>query len=162
MKRRQIALLVIAMFFSAALYGQWLQMNRSLSEHASATPVTFEGGMSFKLAEENSIHLSEKRIKHILYGDETGGGHKHGMNKPCKSEFPEDWTDEKIITAIKKIATDETINWKQQDNGNFVANTKEDSLKIRIVLNEDRSEIITAYPTNVPRNPCNAANDNNP
>jgi len=159
MKHRPIAIIVIAMFFSAALYGLWLHLNRS--EPASAQSPTFEPGMSFELADENSIHLSEKRIKHILYGDETGGGHKHGMNKPCKSEFPEDWPDEKIITAIKKIATDETIKWKQQDNGNFVANAREDDLKIRIVLKEDRSEVITAYPTNVPRNPCNAAKDNN-
>ncbi len=159
MKRRQIALLVIAMFFSAALYGQWLQMNRS--EPAPAQSLTFEPGMSFELADENSIHLSEKRIKHILYGDETGGGHKHGQNTPCKSEFPANWNDEKIIETVNHIATDGNTDWKQQDNGYFVSDTKIEDLKIRVVMDKDEGEIITAYPVNVPRNPCNAANDNN-
>lgn len=49
-----------------------------------------------------------------------------------------------------------------QDNGNAVADTKIENLKIRVVMNPETAEIITAYPTNVRRNPCPAANDNYP
>lgn len=84
------------------------------------------------------------------------------MNKPCKSEFPAYWNDRKIIDTINKIAANDNTNWKTQDNGYLVTDTKIENLKIRVVMNPEKPEIITAYPTNVPRNPCRAANDNNP
>jgi hypothetical protein len=34
---------------------------------------------------------------HILDGDRQGGGHRHGTGQPGKSEFPPDWSDDKII-----------------------------------------------------------------
>ncbi len=164
MKKRQLTAIISALLL--LLIGAFSAQFQEKPAPTDTPPMTFESlnyesGMSFKLTNENSIRLSEKRIQHILYGDESGGGHKHGQNKPCKSEFPAGWTDKKIISTINKIATDETTKWKEQDNGNFVANAREENLKIRVVLNEDRSEIITAYPLNVPRNPCDAANDNN-
>ncbi|MBK6897571.1 MAG: EndoU domain-containing protein [Alphaproteobacteria bacterium] len=161
MKKRQLTAILSALLLLiiSALAAQWQE--KQPSQPISYSSLTYEEGVSVKRANEDSIRLSEKRIKHILYGDESGGGHKHGQNKPCKSEFPENWSDEKIISTINKIASDETTKWKQQDNGNFVANAREENLKIRIVLNEDKSQIITAYPLNVPRNPCplNAKND---
>ena len=154
MKKRQLTAILSALLLLviSALAAQWQEKQPSQPFNASSPTQT--GEMSDKRTDEDSIYLSEQRIQHILYGDETGGGHKHGQNKPCKSEFPANWTDEKIISTINKIASDETTKWKEQDNGNFVANAREQNLKIRIVLNEDKSQIITAYPLNVPRNPC--------
>ena len=45
------------------------------------------------------IGVSPERTTHILDGDETGGGggHRHGVGKPGKTEFPASWDDEKII-----------------------------------------------------------------
>ena len=40
-----------------------------------------------------------ERITHILDGDADGGGggHRHGVGKPGKTEFPANWDDEKVI-----------------------------------------------------------------
>ncbi|MCB1681567.1 MAG: EndoU domain-containing protein [Alphaproteobacteria bacterium] len=122
----------------------------------------FQQKTAANLTERGSIALSPDRIKHILYGDKTGGGHRHGQHKPCKSEFPENWSDQKIIDTVSKIASNDNTNWNRQDNGYFVTNTKIENLKIRVVVNSDKTQVITAYPTNVPRNPCTAANDNDP
>ncbi len=98
--------------------------------------------------------LTAKAKQHILYGNETGGGHKHGINKPCKSEFPKHWNDQKIITAIKEIAANDNLNWEKQKNGYYVAEEKHDAINVRVVLGRQQKKIITAYPTNVKRNPC--------
>lgn len=105
------------------------------------------------------VLLSDTRITHILYGDETGGGHLHGTGTPCKSEFPADWNEEKIIQTTKSIAANDNLNWRQEQNGYFVTEDMTDGVNVRVVLDPQRSYIITAYPTNVPRNPC-PANDN--
>jgi len=103
--------------------------------------------------------LTQDSIIHILYGDERGGGHKFGIGKPCKSEFPESWSDEKITETVKTIAANDNLNWQEENNGYFVTETMQDDIEIRVVLNDDKTRIITAYPINVKRNPC-PANDN--
>ncbi|MDE1153254.1 MAG: EndoU domain-containing protein [Micavibrio sp.] len=104
--------------------------------------------------------LSESRKQHILYGDDHGGGHLHGINRPCKSEFPANWSADDVVAAVKADAANDNLGWRQQGNGYYVADANDHGVKIRIVLNRDKSEIITAYPLNTPRSPCNAANDN--
>lgn len=111
---------------------------------------------------EKSFSLSKRAKTHILYGDQSGGGHMHGIGKPCKSEFPKDWDENEIVETVEKIAANDNLNWRQQDNGYYITNKNENGLKIRVVLNPDKTEVITAYPLNVKRNPCpGAANDNN-
>lgn len=105
--------------------------------------------------------LTEERRVHILYGDAKGGGHFHGVGKPCASEFPADWSEEDVVETVKQLAANDNLNWKQQKNGNYVAEAPVSALQVRVVLNRDRSKIVTAYPVNVQRNPCNRpANDN--
>jgi len=99
------------------------------------------------------------RRTHILYGDQSGGGHLHGAGKPCKSEFPASWSAEKIISTVERAAANDNIPWALQDNGYYVADVMADNIRLRIVLNNDKSEVVTAYPLNVQRNPC-PANDN--
>lgn len=112
-------------------------------------------------SDNTAPQLSEKRLTHILYGDQTGGGHLHGQNVPCKSEFPANWDATKIETVVTKTAANDNLNWQQGRNGNWVAEDTVDGLRIKIVLDDERDDIITAYPTNVKRNACNkAANDN--
>jgi len=106
----------------------------------------------------SAIEIPPDRAKHILYGDHSGGGHKYGVGKPCKSEFPQSWDDNKIIGTIKKIAANENTDW-QKDGYYYVTETNVENLRIRVVLNKKTNQIITAYPKNRPRNPC-PANDN--
>ena len=114
-----------------------------------------------KIRTDAPVTISESRKEHILRGDATGGGHKFGTGKPCKSEFPKDWSSKDIVENVELIASNDNLPWKKQKNGYYTAEKMVDGVKVRVVLNRNRDEVITAYPTNVKRNPCPAANDNN-
>ena len=96
---------------------------------------------------------------HILYGDQTGGGHLHGTGKPCKSEFPSTWDVNKVKTTVKRLATNDNANWRKEDNGYTVSEQMVSSINVRVVMDPRNNEIVTSYPINVPRNPC-PSNDN--
>ena len=99
------------------------------------------------------------RDRHILYGDHKGGGHIYGAGKACKSEFPEDWDSNKILETTARIAANDNLDWDKQRNGYYVSEQMIDEVRVRVVLGRERRNVITAYPTNRPRNPC-PANDN--
>jgi hypothetical protein len=103
--------------------------------------------------------ISPKSRVHILYGDRTGGGHMFGQNKPCKSEFPKGWDEARILNTIGQIAANDNINWRREGNGYYTGQQNVDGVKVRVVLNRERDDVITAYPVNGRRNPC-PANDN--
>ncbi len=105
-------------------------------------------------AEDSSGLLPPSVEKHIIYGNSTGGGHLYGVGRPCKSEFPKDWTVEKIIQTVKSQAVNDNLSWRQEDNGYQVSEKQHGKVRVRVVLNENKSRIITAYPTNRGRNPC--------
>ena len=105
------------------------------------------------------VILTPERAEHILYGDERGGGHLHGVGKPCKSEFPQDWDAEQITATAERIAANDNLDWEAQRNGYYVAESNQGDVRVRVVLGPQRQHIITAYPVNVERNPC-PANDN--
>ncbi|QQG37212.1 MAG: EndoU domain-containing protein [Micavibrio aeruginosavorus] len=111
---------------------------------------------------ETAPVLTAQGRQHLLYGDERGGGHLHGAGRPCKSEFPASWDAAAVIDRVQNIAANDNINWRQQDNGYHVAEQTIDDIRVRVILNQDQSRIITAYPTNVPRNPCPAKPANDP
>ncbi len=170
-KNKVIALAISLLLLMAAATGfiddgsahkplEILQSVLQTSENPEETSLTYDAGMTAISADELK-YISPERARHILQGDQNGGGHKYGANKPCKSEFPQDWDDVKIIKTIDKIAANDNLNWKQQDNGYYVAETMEGTLKIRVVLDRERDDVVTAYPVNVRRNYCPpAANDN--
>ncbi len=116
-----------------------------------------------KMGVGGPVTISEARQEHILRGDATGGGHKFGLGKPCKSEFPKDWNNDEIIETVELIASNDNLPWKKQKNGYFMAEETVDGVKVRVILNGRRDDVITAYPVNVKRNPCppqTPANDN--
>jgi hypothetical protein len=95
-----------------------------------------------------------KARRHILDGDETGGGHRAGTGKPGKSEFPANWSDEQILHHISDIATDPAApRVPQGNNGNIKVTGTRDGIDITVILDPTGSRIITGFPTNVPRNP---------
>jgi len=102
--------------------------------------------------------ISPERRTHILYGDATGGGHMHGVGKPCKSEFPKTWSEDTIIKEVEVIAANDNLNWEQQRNGYYVTEQNVGTVKIRVVKGRNNEKVITAYPTNTGRNYC-PAND---
>ncbi len=92
--------------------------------------------------------LSEQARTHIIEN------HHHSAGIPCKTEFPEDWDEEKVISVVKKLAANDNAPWRQEENGYYVADQPYETLDIRVVLDEEGDDIVTAYPTNLPRNPC--------
>ncbi|MCC8396671.1 hemagglutinin repeat-containing protein [Paraburkholderia sp. MMS20-SJTR3] len=104
---------------------------------------------------QSDVNLaSPDRTDHILTGDATGGGHQW-PGGPGKSVFPQDWSSSKIMNAVSDIATDPSIPETVQANGRIVKNGSVDGIDIRVVI-EPASKgggIVTAFPTNVPRNP---------
>lgn len=105
------------------------------------------------------VTISPQQRTHILYGDARGGGHFHTADKPCKSEFPEEWDEDKIIGTIEMVAANDNIPWRKADNGYHTGEQTIDGLRVRVVLSADKRRVITGYPVNVRRNPC-PANDN--
>ncbi len=114
---------------------------------------------SFKQEFNKASAISPQRRVHILMGDRTGGGHMFGAGKPCKSEFPSDWDEDKIIDTIDLIAANDNANWEQQRNGYHVREQMIEGVKVRVVKGRKNEQVITAYPLNMGRNPC-PANDN--
>src|SRR5690606_11028243 len=65
----------------------------------------------------SGVIVSAQTRRHILYGDRRGGGHFHTADKPCKTEFPAFWTEDRIIKAIKRIAANDNLPWRRESNG---------------------------------------------
>ncbi|MDF9809708.1 MAG: hypothetical protein RR853_00785 [Aurantimicrobium sp.] len=51
------------------------------------------------------VAISERFIRHVLEGEpeSTLGGHKYGMSRPGKTEFPVSWTEEHIVEAMNTV-----------------------------------------------------------
>ncbi|MEZ5901772.1 MAG: hypothetical protein R3D88_00495 [Alphaproteobacteria bacterium] len=60
---------------------------------------------------------------------------------------------------MELIAANDNLNWEQQRNGYYVTEQPVGTVKVRVVKDRDGKNVVTAYPTNTPRNPC-PANDN--
>jgi filamentous hemagglutinin len=100
---------------------------------------------------------SPKRKRHILHGDETGGGHMF-PGKPGKTVFPESWSGDKILHETSDIITDPAIKWTQVKGANgemftrtgkpsrWVAIGIRDGVEIRVVVEPAGEGIISSYP----------------
>jgi len=101
------------------------------------------------------VVISDDRRKHILDGDAHGGGGGHGpgRNRPNKTEFPPDWSDDRVVAAIKDIANDPASSRETQPDGRIKVTGSRDGVDIRVIVEADKKTIVTGYPTNLPRNP---------
>ena len=131
-------------------------LNNPEQKGGKATSDAPESNDSKALTEADIDELISKERQHyILYGDgDEGGAHKHGVGEPRKSEFPEDWSDNKIFNAAIEIATDKDVQLSERGRNGFVAGQKLiDGVETRVVFNPETGYIHTAYPVNLPRNP---------
>ncbi|QWK81315.1 EndoU domain-containing protein [Ochrobactrum sp. BTU1] len=74
---------------------------------------------------------------------------------PGKSPFPKSWTSQRILDEVDAIAKNPNIIGTTQYNQRIVKEAVVDNVKIRVVI-EPASKgggVVTAFPTNVPRNP---------
>lgn len=100
---------------------------------------------------------SEKRRKHILFGDQTGGGHIW-PGRPGHTPFPRGWDADRIMREVSDIATDPSLPWTQITGAAGAALTKSgkpvrfsvigvrDGVKIKVILEPGGEGIITAFP----------------
>lgn len=100
--------------------------------------------------------ISEKAEAHILHGDKKGGGHLYGSANPCKSKFPKDWDEADVLSNVRKVAANDNLKWQKEKNGYYTATDKVDGVKIRVVLDKERDDVVTAYPVTPSANRCGA------
>jgi Bacterial EndoU nuclease len=98
--------------------------------------------------------LTNSRRTYILDGDgKGGGGHGPGRGIPGKSEFPADWSDDRVIDAVRSVADDPAAVREATTAGRAIVTGVRDMVEIRVVIGRDGRTIVTAYPWNAPRNP---------
>jgi RHS repeat-associated protein len=110
-----------------------------------------ELGGVVKRADDYVDLASPQRRRHILDGDATGGGHRPGAGKPGKSEFPNGWSDDKIMHEISDVATDPKSATRAGRGGRTITGGTRDGVDIR-VIQERNGDIVSGFPTNLPKN----------
>jgi hypothetical protein len=94
----------------------------------------------------DAFRVTPERATHILDGDATGGGHRHGTGKPGKTEFPANWDDGKVIDTVLDVARrPDSAPGHQEWNDRWVARGTRDDVEIVAVIQRD-GRIWTAWP----------------
>lgn len=92
----------------------------------------------------DALRISAERAAHILDGDKTGGGHRHGTGSPGRTEFPAHWSDDTILHAIMAVARrPEAV--RQQWNDRWKARADIGGVTVTAIINPDGA-IWTAWP----------------
>jgi Bacterial EndoU nuclease len=115
--------------------------------------VTSEAGWASPALADNpnrpaadSFCIVAERARHILDGDATGGGHRHGTGRPGKTEFPANWTDQKISENVIDVARyPDTAPISQAWNGRWLTRGTRDDVSIAVIVQGD-GKIWSAWP----------------
>lgn len=110
----------------------------------------YKGGSKTNI--DNPVDLTDFRKHHML------NNHKYGAGKPDKTEFPQDWSDEKILHYVSDIATDSNATWGMGKWDSPYAIGVREGIEIRVDFYPEAhpkysGKISTAYPLNTPQNP---------
>lgn len=92
----------------------------------------------------DALRVPPERAIHILDGDATGGGHRHGTGKPGKTEFPASWDDDKITQSILSVAR-LPDSASLQPNGRWRVEGVRDEVMLAVIIMTD-GRIWSAYP----------------
>jgi hypothetical protein len=94
----------------------------------------------------DAIRITPERIVHVLEGDKTGGGHRHGTGKPGKTEFPASWNDEKIIDSALDVARKPDKPPVRQDrNDTWLCSGTRANVEVSVVV-ASSGEIVSGWP----------------
>ena len=94
----------------------------------------------------DAIRITPERTVHVLEGDSTGGGHRHGTGKPGKTEFPAGWNDEKIIDNVLDVARKPgTPPVRQDRNDTWLCTGTRANVEVSVVIARS-GEIVTGWP----------------
>jgi hypothetical protein len=94
-----------------------------------------------------AIRVSPERTTHILDGEPGGGGgHRHGIGKPEKTEFPAGWDDKKIMSNVVDVARrPDAPPVLQHWNNRWVCTGTRDSVEVSVIVLRS-GEVWTAWP----------------
>lgn len=106
----------------------------------------------------DALRVPVERATHILDGDATGGGHRHGTGSPGKTEFPAHWDDDTTIDRILSVAR-APASVDLQRNGRWMTLGIRDDVKLAVIVMQD-GRIWSAYP--LPGSPGVRENPRNP
>ncbi|HWD04580.1 MAG TPA: EndoU domain-containing protein [Amycolatopsis sp.] len=93
-----------------------------------------------------------------------GGGHAPGTGRRATSEFPPDWSNEKIISVIKDVANDPSEPRRKLYNGRWRCVGERFGVQVVVLVDAD-GFVHTGYPVAGPgvvRNPDAARDPANP
>lgn len=97
------------------------------------------------------VDLTNGRGGHIL------ANHRAGAGKPGKTEFPANWSDQRIIHHVSDVATDPRSVRGVDSRGTPYAENYRDGVKIRVTFFPDShvrsGQISSAYPLDTFANP---------
>jgi hypothetical protein len=94
----------------------------------------------------DALRVTPERTAHVLDGDGKGGGHRHGTGQRGKTEFPESWSDEKIIDAVLDVARKPDKAPVHQDwNDSWLCTGTRDNVEVSAVVLRS-GEILTGWP----------------
>lgn len=97
-----------------------------------------------KRPDPEKISLPDDRRAHILGGDATGGGHRHGTGHAGKTEFPERWDDNAVIEHVLRTAR-EPERAIMQRNGSWRTRRVTDNVTVETIVKPD-GRVWTSYP----------------
>ncbi|MBB4072055.1 hypothetical protein [Canibacter oris] len=93
--------------------------------------------------------LTPDAWNHILYGDNSGGGHKYGYGwRHNKSEFPEEWDNAEIMTAmVKTLRATPDAAFTSRGVFEHIATVTVKGKTVRVkVTRKPNGEIASAFP----------------
>ncbi|MFD4255633.1 EndoU domain-containing protein, partial [Amycolatopsis thermoflava] len=110
----------------------------------------------------HELQLNDARAEHILDSDPTGGGHRHGLGKPNKDEFPERWGDDAAVRdIIERIARHpDRVLWEKGPKTWRLTAVRDGVEMVVVILPGHGIGVLTAHPEGgrgVVRNPPPAA-----
>jgi len=92
------------------------------------------------------IRVTPERTTHILDGDKTGGGHRHVIGKPGKTEFPASWDDKKITGHVLDVVRrPDSPPVLQNRNNRWICSGTRDGVEVTAIVLRS-GEIWTAWP----------------
>jgi hypothetical protein len=97
--------------------------------------------------ELDAVRVSSERRTHILDGDPNGGGgHRHGVGKPEKTEFPLIWDDKQIMGNVLDVARrPDSPPVHQHWNDRWVCSGTRDRVDVSVIVLRN-GEVWTAWP----------------
>lgn len=110
------------------------------------------------LERAEQIGMDDAGRRHILDGDDHGGGHRNGQAIPGKTEFPA-WDDDTTCRLILDVAINPD-GGKRQWNGNEKVHGEREGVIITVII-EPGGRIATAWPNpgeGITRNPRTSDN----